>query len=211
MLGKRFGPTGELGAKGETWVNNFLRGLGYSCIDLSNISNGGAPMLIGIMQNTILPDTLTVKNGDLGFIEIKTKSHPTYWKGTDEWNHGIEDRLWQEYNKIQSETGKTVSIAILQLDPKILLLAKLNSLQKNIRYNNMQDKLHVFFNLMNMKTGESSFDSCYELIGSTPQPIKPLAQRTTNQKYDGLMKLLSLYFNKQLNYINPKTNPNPFS
>jgi hypothetical protein len=171
----------ELGSKGEVVVRQWLINHGYMVLPASLINIGSAPMLLGKLKKIILPDTLTWKEGNAGWVEIKTKSAATFHRCPPRrWEHGIPERHWINYCVIQTETHTPVSLAILQIDQNSLFLGRLDSLKRNIRRFPMMGEVHVFFNLLDTNY-VSDFDEWYHLDDKLPDPIQPLAIRTLEQ------------------------------
>lgn len=193
----------RLGREGEVVVRKWLLEQGYMILEASLINTGTAPMLKGKLesQNLILPDCLTWKEGEPTWIEIKTKSYATQRKFPQQgfpdcagrWEHGLPERHWKNYCIIQEVTRIPVSLAVLELDRKMLFVSRLDSLRKGVRIAFMQTENHVFFNLQDTKN-LSDFDKWYRLEDdwSLPDSIEPLAWRTTAQSNKPLIRQMTL-------------------
>lgn len=172
---------GELGKRGEQIVREWLERQGYMVLPASLIEHGGAPMLTGEKIKAILPNNLTWKEGQPGWIEVKTKSHSTLHDNPPHrWEHGFPLRHWQDYHQIQEITKIPVSIAVLELETAVLLIGFLNTLDLGKRIGQIKGVPHVFFNRLNKKK-RSDFGHWYSVDLSLPEPIQPIAERTQTQ------------------------------
>lgn len=165
---------GHLGEEGEKVVRDWLISQGYSILPASLIANMGAPMLLG-KEQFILPDNLTWHKGEVGWIEVKTKSHASPHEShpkRDE--HGIPIRHWIAYEMIQVHTQIPVSLAILQVDIASVGLSPIDNLKAGERIYPMDGEWHIFFN---------KDDFTWHLIKNLPmpRPIEPTAIRTIRQ------------------------------
>lgn len=183
-------PREDIGKQGEAIVREWLKRLGYFVLPSSLIEEGGAPMLTGQRLKVILPDNLTWREGQPGWVEVKTKSCATEHKNPPHrWEHGLSLRHWNAYLKVQELTNIPVSLAILELDTKPLLIGTLSSLERGKRVYLMEGELHVFVNRLDRKN-RSDFEQWYSMESggpgplndlSLPDPIQPVAPRTQKQ------------------------------
>lgn len=177
----------EIGTEGEAVIREWLLKNGYSFIPTSLIQTGSAPMLEG-PERIILPDNLTWREGPR-WVEVKTKSHAskkTHQPYKGRWEHGIPLRHWNHYCMVQDKTKTPVTLVILQLDKKLLFVARLNSIQKNARLGQMANEPHIFFDVRD-------FEEIYQLADDyqTPQPLKAQARTTLRQHDDEIFEYLS--------------------
>lgn len=189
----------RLGKAGEAVVRKWLVDQGYMILPASLINEGSAPMLRGKLKSIILPDTLAWKNGVQRWVEIKTKTTHTerlFSPDAGCLQHGLPERHWRNYCLIQDETKIPVSIAVLQVDRRMLFIGQLDSLKKSIRqesFRMMDGELHVWLNLL-YPNKLSDFEDWYRLGDdySLPDFIQPLAWRTLTQSPDPLIRQLTL-------------------
>ncbi|MBA7529735.1 hypothetical protein ES705_21934 [subsurface metagenome] len=181
----RGGPREDIGAQGEAIVREWLKRRGYFVLPASLIDEGGAPMLTGQHIKAILPNNLTWKEGQPGWVEVKTKSDATeHLEPPHRWEHGLPLRQWNAYLKVQEVTKIPVSLAILELKNKLLLIGTLTSLDRGKRIFLMEGKPHVFLNRLDLRKGHknrSDFEQWYPIDLSLPAPIQPVAPRTQKQ------------------------------
>ncbi len=184
----------DIGAQGEAVVRNWLKRYGYLILPASLINDTGAPMLTGAQIKAILPNNLTWKQGQPGWVEVKTKSCATkHVNPPPRWEHGFPLRQWNAYLKVQELTRIPVSLAILELDEKLLLLGTLNSLEKGKRVYPMQGEDHVFLNRLDRKN-RSDFEQWFTVDLSLPEPIQPIAERTRKQGKAPIVKQYTFDF-----------------
>lgn len=189
-------PREGIGAQGEAIVRKWLKRQGYLILPASLIKDTGAPMLTGEQIKAILPNNLTWKDGQPGWVEVKTKSCATkHVNPPQRWEHGLPLRHWNAYLKVQELTGIPVSLAILELDTKLLLLGTLNSLEKGKRVYLMKGAPHVFLNRLDSKN-RSDFELWYPLGRdySLPDSIEAIAPRTCAQGKAPIVKQSELKF-----------------
>jgi len=164
-----------IGKKGEDIVKEFLKKQGYLILPSSLIQDNGAPVLDGEKLKIILPNNLTWKDKQPGWVEVKTKSFATYHRTPPRrWEHGLPLRHWEAYQRVQEFTNIKVSLAVLELDTKLLLIAILEHLEPNKRIFPMQGELHIFL-------ARDDFDNWFSLDTILPNPLQPIAPRTLAQ------------------------------
>lgn len=172
----------ELGDVGEAIANEWLKANDYRILEASKIHTGGAPLLTGKDSNIILPNSLTWKEKQMGWVEVKTKSTATRHENPPRrWEHGIPLRHWNDYLKIREVTGVPVSLAVVEINTVCLLLAQLETLQGNSRRYmgyKMGNEPHIFFDVSDFI--EYPLDDLAKRIG-WPKPIPPKAPRTLTQ------------------------------
>lgn len=174
MLNRYNDNKGKLGNQGEKVLRVWLKKQGYLILPASLIQDDGAPMLTGEQVKAILPNNLTWKTGQPGWVEVKTKSNATlHLKPPKRWEHGMPLRHWDAYQKVQEVTHVPVDIAVLELSTKLILLASLDELDKSRRVFRMDGEMHIF-------VARDIFVQ-YPINLSLPEPIPPLAERTKKQ------------------------------
>ena len=174
-------PELKLGREAEVILREWLKQQGYVLLPASLIEQGGAPMLNGKNLKLILPDNLSWKEGQPGWVEVKTKSHPTLHNNPPHrWEHGFPLRQWRAYCQVQEITKIPVYLAVLELETAILLIGSLSTLARGERLSEINKEPHIFLNRLN-PNGRSDFERWYSIDLSLPTPIQPMAERTQTQ------------------------------
>lgn len=142
------------GEWGEGQVRRWFQEQGWFVIPTSAIENGGAPKLIGLLAAHVLPDLQTARAGEMRWVEVKTKTAPVLYQITRTWRHGIDLRLWDEYLKVQAETGLPGDLAIVQVRPgpaaepnPTLLVASFDALANEGQVGNTSDGPRIFWDV----------------------------------------------------------------
>jgi hypothetical protein len=113
---------GQLGWAGQAHVEAWLRSHGFFVIRLADILGQGAPSLEGSTQRLTLPDLQVAKAGASRYVEVKTKSTATRYAKSGDWEHGIEQRLFQHYRSVAETSGLPVWLCFYELRPARLVL-----------------------------------------------------------------------------------------
>lgn len=96
----------QVGVEGEEVIEELLKSNGYGTIPSHKYSDDGAPAIDYPDGEIVLPDIITAGDGDMKFVEVKTKNEiHVQHNQDDERQHGIPKRLWTSYNEIQEKTG----------------------------------------------------------------------------------------------------------
>lgn len=104
-----------LGRNGEQLVADYLKGLGWYVIpsyDYSGEDNNKAPKLQGIKDGFPVPDLDVAAGGVRRWVEVKTKTSPTWTIKTQRFEHGIEH--YDDYLRVSRETGTEAWLAIFE-------------------------------------------------------------------------------------------------
>lgn len=105
------------GRAAENAARSAFTKLGYFVVPAHAIEDGGAPMLVGLLQKYVLPDFLIAKDGRTRWVEVKFKDHCVRFQITGFFRHGIDLPKWHAYRKVEEVTGIPGSIAVLQYRP----------------------------------------------------------------------------------------------
>jgi hypothetical protein len=105
------------GRLAEEAVRRAYTRLGYFVVPTYAIEDGGAPMLVGLLQKFVLPDFLVAQGGQPRWVEVKFKDHPVKFQKTGYSRHGIDLPKWHAYRKVEEISGISGSLAILQYRP----------------------------------------------------------------------------------------------
>lgn len=122
-------PEGKLGRAGEDLIRKWLKDEGYFVVPAGYIENGGAPMLEGWIRSHVLPDLMSFKNSKGTWVEVKTKTRPTFNRNRNRMEHGIPARHWRDYLQVELETGITGALAVLEAGVGHILLADLSGIK----------------------------------------------------------------------------------
>ena len=113
-------------------MRSWLMSQGFFIVATSLINEGGAPLLRGIREAFILPDNLAMRDGLSRWIEVKTKTRPTYQRNRRRFEHGIPARHWRHYRDVVAHTGIPGTLAILQLEGHRIGLGELARIGKRL-------------------------------------------------------------------------------
>ena len=89
----------QFGGVIEQYVAQRLHDDGWRVIALANLpsSNGHGPRVLGMEHSP--PDLQATKHGKSVAVEVKAKTHPTWGRLSQEWEHGIDQCCWDAYNE----------------------------------------------------------------------------------------------------------------
>lgn len=127
---KPSGPEWVFGENMELVVSNYYAARGWLVMPLRLIENGGAPRAVGLAKSFVLPDLQVARGGVVRWVEVKGKGRIVKYQKAREFRTGIEERLWNDYLHIETESGVPGYLAMVHLrrDPEgsidpLLLLA----------------------------------------------------------------------------------------
>jgi hypothetical protein len=124
------------GRTGERIVATWLQHRGWFVIpsyDYSGEDGEKAPKMHGQREAFVLPDLDVCKAGTRRWAEVKTKAAPTFTRITGRFEHGIPLRHYNEYQRVQRETGCHVYLFIVEEDTQIVIAESLDQLSKSVR------------------------------------------------------------------------------
>lgn len=162
------------GKAGEEAIRLWLMQRGWFVVPTADIDRGGAPMMEGLKFKAVLPDFMAAMNGKPAWVEIKTKSRPTFTLKTGRHEHGLKLSNWLDYMACQSQTGIPGYLCVYELESRKVLLASLDRLESVKRIydgRNMPDRRpYIYF-------PRDAFD---EHAGPEhgPAPLPPVNPRT---------------------------------
>lgn len=171
-------PQWQLGRAGERLIRAWLQQQGFLVVPTADIAGAGAPMLEGLRFRAVLPDFMAAVRGHSRWVEVKTKSHPTLYRKTGVWEHGLPLRQWLDYIACEEQTGIPGWLCIYERERVIVLMAPLRHLEARRRIYRggaMPDgEDHVFF--------PCDAFTVYDGPRAVAMPgIEPLAERTLTQ------------------------------
>lgn len=75
--------------------------------DYSGLAEGKAPKFTADCQSRslVLPDLLGAKAGNSAWFEVKFKNRADFTRKTARFETGISKRLWEHYQRVESESG----------------------------------------------------------------------------------------------------------
>lgn len=81
------------------------------------IANGGAPVLVRLLERHVLPD-LQVFNAKGGrWVEVKYKDHLDKFQKLNQWQQGIDLHHWNDYCEVEQKTGLPGQLDLIQIKP----------------------------------------------------------------------------------------------
>jgi hypothetical protein len=92
-----------------------------------------APRLQGQTKGYAIPDLDVARRSTRIWVEVKAKEGPTFSTKDQEWQHGMNARLFEHYRHVQGITGTPVWILIHEERDNIWLAASLDNVAGNIR------------------------------------------------------------------------------
>jgi hypothetical protein len=129
-------------------VVRWLQSHGFYVIpsyDYAGENGDKAPRMFGLRSRHALPDLDVAKGGRRKWVEVKTKTRSTLHRITQRVEHGLEERLWDDYTKVQSETGNEVYLAIYELSTDTLLMAPIDTLRPLARRSMWGRRKMIYF------------------------------------------------------------------
>lgn len=117
---------------GEMIVAAWLKFRGNGIIpsyDYTGTNGDKAPRLVFQSGGLVIPDLDVCHNGNRAWFEVKTYHGPAENKRHNCLVHGVEKRLYDDYLKVEKETGSTVYIVILEYKSGELLIARLRKIE----------------------------------------------------------------------------------
>lgn len=120
LIDARSKDTDWLGRFGEQVWQNILENSGWHYIPLARIEVGGAPMMGNAREPTILPDIDGNYDGRNIFVEAKAKTQSIFYGKIGKERHGIDERHYRNYRRIEAIRRQHCAIAIVELyqEPK---------------------------------------------------------------------------------------------
>lgn len=99
----------------EVAVATWLRARGARILpvyDYSGLGSGKAPKLeaFSASDSLVTPDLLVARRCTLSWCEVKWKARANLFRQTNEFETGIDLRLWRQYRHVRHETGARVFI-----------------------------------------------------------------------------------------------------
>lgn len=130
-------PQYKRGRAGERLVASILRSRGWFVVPSSDYTgeNGDkAPKLFGEREELILPDLDVSKDGERGWVEVKTKATTTLHRMSGTVEHGISLRHWKHYRRVEMITGAPVHLMVVEQRSGEILVASLAELGSGRTY-----------------------------------------------------------------------------
>lgn len=126
------------GRNGERLVAAVLMDRGWFVIpsyDFSGSEGDKAPKMRRHGEGYVIPDLDTAKDGKRIWVEVKTKARPDPYRAAgNRLEHGITRRHWDDYQRIQKETGCPVYLVIYEECSQDVLTQSIDRLAASARY-----------------------------------------------------------------------------
>lgn len=121
----------EQGREGEKFIASMLELNDWKILpsyEYTGKRGDKAPKLQGKYGKNIVPDLLVFRKQKQMWVEVKTKKSFDYSRGYKINTHGIERRCYDDYLKVEKETGIDVWLVVCEIETSDVLVAKLSSL-----------------------------------------------------------------------------------
>lgn len=125
------------GRTGEQIVTGLLRAHGYYVVpsyDYSGEDGNKAPKLQGDGEAWPIPDLDVAKASRRHWVEVKTKRAPSFTYVTRRLEHGIPQRHFEAYQRVEEITGTPVWLAIVEEESGEVLIARLADIAAHARF-----------------------------------------------------------------------------
>ena len=76
----------------------------------------------------VLPDLQLLRDGQVRWVEVKTKAKPLQWRNPQRKEHGVEERHFLDYIEIQRVSGAPVYICIFEQNSGEVLISPIDTL-----------------------------------------------------------------------------------
>lgn len=98
--------------------------------DYSGLGSGKAPKLeaYAASDSLVTPDLLVARSGSLVWCEVKWKASANLFRRTNEFETGIDLRLWKQYQRVRRETGARVFLVFAQMSEGIVTCDDIDAL-----------------------------------------------------------------------------------
>jgi hypothetical protein len=92
--------------------------------------NGHGPAFSGSEHDVLVADLDVAKAGQRKWVEVKSLWESPYYGLVSANTHGVSDRCWKHYCKLEEQTGSQVTLAILEVSTGHLLERELAYLRQ---------------------------------------------------------------------------------
>lgn len=123
----------QRGRRGEQIVADWLKRRECYIIpsyDYAGEDGDKAPKLAGLWRGHPVPDLDCARNGNRFWVEVKTKKEAVLWRRDNELRHGIETRLLEHYQTVESISGCPCYLFIFEESTGCLIAETLMNLGK---------------------------------------------------------------------------------
>lgn len=123
----------KIGERSQRIVEVVLRETGCGFVRTHAIddpSDPGAPSLILGEWKIVLPDLDVTERGRRFWLEVKGKTEPAFYRKRNRYQHGIDRRNWEAYQRVGEESGAPVYIVIHEQQKGNLLIQRIERLSE---------------------------------------------------------------------------------
>jgi hypothetical protein len=115
----------------EEWVAIMLAASGYRVLEAAKLDRDGAPMMHAIesRRSLILPDIMAARGGSMHWVEVKQKDSATLHRKTMVLETGVDLAHWQNYVRVEAETGAPLTIVFYHMKETEILCGRLAELE----------------------------------------------------------------------------------
>ncbi len=127
------------GQNGEQVVALMLKKKGWFVVpvhELTGEAKDKAPAMEGHRNRIVLPDLDVCRDGMRRWVEVKTKDKADYTRITKRLEHGIAQRLYEQYIEVQRLSGCEVWLAVYEETTGEVIARSLNKLEPYKRLDN---------------------------------------------------------------------------
>jgi len=142
MEALEFGRTGELVVAGELEARGWFVIPSY---DYTGADGDKAPKMRRCGDAVVVPDLDVCRRGDRKWVEVKTKTEPTLHRKTQTLEHGIDAHHWEQYGRVQTESGCNVFLCVLERSSGQVLIASIDGLRSKLRRGTGAGSCMVYF------------------------------------------------------------------
>lgn len=136
------------GRAAELLVGKWLQDRGFYVIpsyDYAGDDRDKPPRLTGKNDAFPVPDLDVAKAASRYWVEVKAKRKADWTYTTRRLEHGISERLYCAYARVQHETGCKVFLAVYEMECRELLIASIEKLSGDVRRKPMYGEPMVWF------------------------------------------------------------------
>ena len=106
-----------LGRAGELTIVDWLSDQGYRLLPIFEnlLAQGKGPRTMDLFGETVTPDILSFRGGEMRWFEVKTKSRFTWYGRGGYWTTGLDERYYDHYRRVEMEWEIKVTLIFLHV------------------------------------------------------------------------------------------------